>query len=113
MALAKRLNRRAHALMQPLGQSAEYPRPLGVAAFGFLFAVDFLHAHRECRVIPVPRGKRLELGQSTRAIAALQLCGELAIALTPSLQKTRPSKWRSQRRTWFEILRFHLSPSAR
>jgi hypothetical protein len=37
MALAKRLNRR----VQPLGQSAKYSRPLGVAAFRFLLVVDF------------------------------------------------------------------------
>ena len=55
MALAKRLNRRAHALLQPLGQPAKDARPLGLAAFGFLPAVDFVvHAHRKCRVTPVP-----------------------------------------------------------
>ena len=47
MALAKRLYCRAHALVQPLGQSAKDSRPLGAAAFRFLLVVDFSHAHRK------------------------------------------------------------------
>jgi hypothetical protein len=80
VALAKRLNRRAHALLQPLGQPAENAGPLALAAFEFLFAVALSEAHLDCRANPV----LLEVSalswvsQRDNGIAALQLCGHPA-----------------------------------
>src|SRR5436189_1043556 len=54
VALAKRLNRRAHTLLQPLGQPAENAGPIALAAFEFLFAVALCVAHRNCRATLCP-----------------------------------------------------------